>query len=169
MRHAAILAAVRISAAVQHHREVWQRLRRRHVGPPVAGGRFEADEQRRRRPAGSGQPGGDDQGAGSSPSLSVLSVNTSVDDSAWATSFSGSLFGADSSTDTVDMVSGPFWPGSMFAAATPCNDNLAPSACPAPGFPANFLGLENMWTGAITPVTLTGPAFHPHSLIFVRG
>jgi hypothetical protein len=76
---------------------------------------------------------------------------------------------AASSSDTVDMVSGRFWPGSMFVAATPCNDNRAPSSCPAPGFRANFLGLENMWTGAITPVTLAGPAFQPHSLIFMRG
>jgi hypothetical protein len=113
--------------------------------------------------------GGADQGDAPGPSMSVLHLNTSVDDSAWATSFSGSLFGADSSSDTVDMVSGRFWPGSMFVAATPCNDNLAPSSCPAPGFRANFLGLENMWTGAITPVTLPGPAFQPHSLIFVRG
>lgn len=112
---------------------------------------------------------GDEQGNGSGVSLSVLSLATSVDDSAWASSFSGALFGADSHSDTVDMVTGPFWPGSMFVAATPCNDNVAPATCPAPGFPANFLGLENMWTGAITPVTLTGPAFQPHSLIFVRG
>ncbi|HEY2640754.1 MAG TPA: hypothetical protein VGI66_12835 [Streptosporangiaceae bacterium] len=112
---------------------------------------------------------GDDQGAPSSPSLSVLSVTTSVDDSAWATSFSGSLFGTDSHSDTVDMVTGPFRPGTMYVAATPCNDNLAPATCPAPGFPANFLAVENMWTGAITHVTLTGPAFQAKGLIFVRG
>jgi len=112
---------------------------------------------------------GDDQGSASNQSLSVLSLNTSVDDSAWATSFSGALFGADSSSDTVDMVTGPFRPGSMFVAATPCNDNVAPATCPAAGFPANFLGQEDMWTGAISPVALTGATFHPHSLIFVRG
>jgi hypothetical protein len=109
-------------------------------------------------------------GNASSLSLSVLSLTTSVDDSAWATSFSGFLLGSDSGTDTVDMVTGPFWPGRMFAAATPCSDNNAPSTCPAPPqWPANFLGQENMWTGAITPVPLTGPAFAPNSLIFVRG
>jgi hypothetical protein len=115
-----------------------------------------------------GSSGGDDQGGSSGLRLSVLSLGVSVDDSAWATSFSGRLFGADASSDTIDMVAGPFSPGSMFVAATPCNDNLAPGTCPAAGFPANFLGLENMWTGAISPVTLNGPAFQPHSLIFVR-
>jgi hypothetical protein len=137
---------------------------------PRFGGGFMLDSQGDDEQIFLGQSsGGDDQGAASGTSLSVLSVNTSVDDSAWATSWSGRLFGADSHADTVDMVTGPFKPGSMFVAATPCNDNLAPATCPAPGFPANFLGQENMWTGAITPVTLTGPAFQPHSLIFVRG
>jgi hypothetical protein len=108
-------------------------------------------------------------GDASSVSLSVLNLPVSIDDSAWATSGSGRLFGADASSDTVDMVTGPFRPGSMFVAATPCNANAAPATCPAPGFPANYLGLENMWTGAITPVTLAGSGFQPHSLIFVRG
>jgi hypothetical protein len=118
------------------------------------------DEQIFARPAGDDMTG---------LSLSVLHLGTSVDDSAWATSFSGFLLGSDSGTDTVDMVTGPFWPGSMFVAATPCSDNNAPSTCPAPPqWPANFLGQENMWTGAITPVTTTGPTFAPNSLIFVR-
>jgi len=136
---------------------------------PRFGGSFMLDSQGDDQQIFLRQAARDDQGSASSPSLSVLSLNTSVDDSAWATSFSGALFGADSSSDTVDIVTGPFRPGSMFVAATPCNDNLAPATCPAAGFPANFLGLENMWTGAISTVTLTGPTFHPHSLIFVRG
>jgi hypothetical protein len=120
------------------------------------------DEQIFARPT----PGGGTPGL----NLSVLSLNTSVDDSAWVTSFSGFLLGSDSGTDTVDMVSGPLRPGSMFVAATPCSDNLAPGTCPAPPlWPANFLGQENMWTGAISPVTVTGATFNPNSLMFVRG
>ena len=112
-----------------------------------------------------GDAQGDEPGSG----LSVLNLAYSVDDSAWATSSFGALFGADASADTVDMVTGPFRPGTMFAAVTPCNADAAPATCPAPGFPANFLGVENMWTGVITAVTLSGPSFQPHSLIFVGG
>jgi hypothetical protein len=108
-------------------------------------------------------------GDASGVSLSVLNLAVSIDDSAWPTSSFGHLFGADASTDTVDMVTGPFRPGSMFVAVTPCNANAAPATCPAPGFPAPYLGQENMWTGAIAPVTVTGSGFQPHSLIFVRG
>jgi hypothetical protein len=113
--------------------------------------------------------GGNAQGDESGSRLTVLNLAASVDDSAWATSPFGRLFGADASTDTVDMVTGPFRPGTMFAAVTPCNANAAPATCPAPGFPANYLGVEDMWTGGLTGVTLTGPSFQPHSLIFVGG
>ena len=102
-------------------------------------------------------------------SLSVLHLSSSIDDSAWATSSDGFLLGSDGGNDTVDMVTGFFRPGTMFVADTPCNDNLAPATCPAPGFAANSLGQENMWTGAISQVTTTGAAFGPNSLIFVRG
>ena len=127
---------------------------------PRFGGRYMLDSQ------------GDDEQIFARPaagglSLSVLHLNSSVDDSAWATSASGYLLGSDGGNDTVDMVTGPFRPGVMFAADTPCNDNLAPATCPAPGFAANSLGLENMWTGAISPVTVTGAEFQPNSLIFV--
>jgi hypothetical protein len=110
---------------------------------------------------------GDAQGDEPGTRLSVLNLAVSVDDSAWATSPFGALFGADASADTVDMVTGPFRPGTMFAAVTPCNANAAPATCPAPGFSANYLGFENMSTGAITPVPVTGPVFQAHSLIFV--
>jgi hypothetical protein len=118
---------------------------------------------------GGNAQGGNAQGDESGSRLTVLNLAASVDDSAWATSSFGRLFGADASTDTVDMVTGPFRPGTMFAAVTPCNANAAPASCPAPGFPANYLGVENMWTGGLTAVTLTGPSFQPHSLIFVGG
>jgi hypothetical protein len=98
--------------------------------------------------------------------LRVLSLSQSVDDTAWARS-GGSLFGTDSSADTVDMVTGPFRRGTVIVAVTPCNANNAPSTCPGPGFPANYLGWLNPWTGHISPVSLVGPTFQPKGLVFV--
>ena len=58
--------------------------------------------------------------------------------------------------DTVDVVSGMFWPGTVFVTVTPCDASNAPATCPGPGFPANYLGQLNMYTGQITLVKLTG-------------
>ena len=53
-------------------------------------------------------------------------------------------------------------------AVTPCNANSAPATCPAPGFPANYLGQLNMYTGHITPLKLHGAGpYQPQGLIFV--
>jgi hypothetical protein len=57
--------------------------------------------------------------------------------------------------------------GSVFVADTPCDENSASSTCPAPGFPPNFLGELNPWTGAIAPVPLLGPAVQPQGMLFV--
>jgi hypothetical protein len=103
--------------------------------------------------------------------LSVLNLAQSIDDSAW-TMTHGRLYATDSSADAVDVVTGKFPRGAEIAAVTPCNANSAPSTCPAPGFPANYLGWVNQWTGAITPVSLGGPAaatFQPKGLIFAGG
>jgi hypothetical protein len=102
------------------------------------------------------------------PDLAVLSLSESVDDTAWARARSGAIFGPDANADTVDMVTGPFQPGTVFVAVTPCDANDAPSTCPGPGFPPNYLGSLNPWTGNITPVTLTGPNYQPKGLVFVR-
>ena len=99
--------------------------------------------------------------------LTVLALSQSVDDTAWATSWHGTFFGASTSTDTIEAVSGTFWPGTAFVAVTPCDANGAPATCPGPGYPPNYLGQLNMFTGKITPVSLHGPSFEPQGMIFV--
>ena len=102
----------------------------------------------------------------SGQSLNVLKVSNSVDDTAWATSASGSLYATDSGADAVDAITGSFTPGTAYTAVTPCNANSAPSICPAPGFPANSLGMINLKTGAIGKVAVNG-LIAPKGLIFV--
>jgi len=99
--------------------------------------------------------------------LAVLHLSNAVDDTAWARTPFGRIFGTDASADTVDVVTGPFGPGAIFVAVTPCDANDAPATCPGPGFPANYLGQLNPWTGNISQVSLSGPTFEPKGLIFV--
>jgi hypothetical protein len=109
-----------------------------------------------------------------SPGLSVLNLTQagqvqSVDDTAWPTR-QGTLYFSDSANDTIDEVSGGFDPGTAYVAVTPCGLNSAPGTCPAPGYPANFLGTLNLWTGAITPLSLPdlgGVQPQPGGMIFV--
>jgi hypothetical protein len=110
-------------------------------------------------------------GAGTgSQHLYVLKLSQSVDDTAWATSWDGAFFAADHDGDTIDKVTGTFWPeGTAFVAVTPCDAGNAPATCPGPGFPPNYLGLLNMWSGQITPVSLHGPRLEPQGMIFVAG
>jgi len=102
----------------------------------------------------------------SGQSLQVLKIPTPVDDSAWATSASGTLYVTDSAANTVDAVTGSFTPGTLYASVTPCNANSAPTNCPAPGFPANSLGTINLKTGALGKVTVIGP-LTPKGMVFV--
>ena len=99
--------------------------------------------------------------------LSVLSLPTSVDDTAWATRHFGVLYTTDSTADTLDVVYGNLSAGTAYTAVTPCNANSAPATCPAPGFPANYLGTVNLWTGALTKARTCGAAVQPKGLIFV--
>ena len=98
--------------------------------------------------------------------LQVLKLSNPVDDTAWATSATGTLYTTDSSADTVDAITGSFTPGTAYTAVAPCNANNAPSTCPGPGFPANSLGTINLKTGAIGKVALNG-VVTPKGLIFV--
>lgn len=102
-----------------------------------------------------------------SKSLSVLSLSQAVDDTAWAIG-PGVLYGTDSTNDAIDVLGGTFG-SNPIVAVTPCGNNLAPSPCPAPPqFPANYLGSLNPWTGAITPVPVSGANFVPQGgLVFV--
>jgi hypothetical protein len=99
--------------------------------------------------------------------LWVLNLSQSVDDTAWSTSWNGAFYTTDNGADTVDMISGIFWPGTAFVAVTPCDASNAPATCPAPGFPNNYLGHLDMFTGHISPVSLRGVTVHPQGMIFV--
>ena len=65
------------------------------------------------------------------------------------------------------MVTGPFSAGLVFVAVTPCDADNAPATCPAPGFPPNYLGALNPWTGHISRVPVTGPSLEPQGMIFI--
>jgi hypothetical protein len=98
--------------------------------------------------------------------LWVLALSQSVDDTAWATTFSGKLFATDHDADTVNVILGLFIPGTAFVAVTPCDANNAPATCPAPGFPANYLGTLNMFTGHVTRVPVRGASLEPQGMIY---
>jgi hypothetical protein len=102
-----------------------------------------------------------------SQSLSVLGLSGSVDDTAWASDRSGAIYTTDNSDDTIYKVTGPFQRGEVFVAATPCDANNAPATCPAPGFPANYLGQLNPGTGSITRAPLAGQAVAAQGMIFI--
>jgi len=102
----------------------------------------------------------------SGQNLQVLKISDSVDDIAWATSASGSLYTTDSGADTVDAITGTFTPGTAYTAVTPCNANSAPTTCPGPGYPANSLGTINLKTGTVGKVALNG-VVTPKGLIFI--
>jgi hypothetical protein len=102
----------------------------------------------------------------SGQNLQVLKLSNSIDDSAWATSASGTLYTTDPTSNTVDTIKGSFTPGTVYTAVTPCNANSAPSTCPGPGYLPNSLGTINLKTGALGTVTLNGMV-NPQGLIFV--
>jgi len=104
---------------------------------------------------------------GPDPHLWVLKLSQSVDDTAWSTSWKGWFYTTDNGADTVNAIEGSFWPGTVFVAVTPCDADNAPATCPAPGFPPNYLGHLNMYTGQITRVSLRGATVHPQGMIFV--
>jgi hypothetical protein len=99
--------------------------------------------------------------------LQVVNITNPVDDTAWATSASGTMYTTDSSADTVDAITGPFKPGTAYTAVTPCNANSAPAVCPAPpAYGPNYLGAIDLKTGAVSKVTIVG-AVTPKGLVFV--
>ena len=65
------------------------------------------------------------------------------------------------------MVTGRFWPASVLVAVTPCDADNAPATCPGPGFPPNYLGQLNPWTGHISRVPLAGAVLQPQGMVFV--
>ncbi|HEY0717271.1 MAG TPA: hypothetical protein VGD68_06610 [Streptosporangiaceae bacterium] len=106
--------------------------------------------------------------AGRHPGLSVLNLSRPVDDTAWPASRPGAIFATSTATGTVVMVTGPFRPGTEFAAVTPCDASSAPATCPAPpAYPVNYLGTVNPWSGHVSAVTVTGAALQPQGMLFV--
>jgi hypothetical protein len=99
--------------------------------------------------------------------LAVLKLSQSVDDTAWARSPHGKLYLTNTGGGTVDVITGHFRPGTVLVAVTPCDADNAPATCPAPGFPPNYLGQLNPWTGHITKVTVSGPSFGPQGMVFI--
>ena len=99
--------------------------------------------------------------------LSVLKLSQAgLDDSAWASGPSGTLYVTDKSADLVYKVTGPFRAGSELIAASPCDANTAPMSCLA----KKYLGEVNMTTGAITKLSVSGPQLQPiqpKGLLFV--
>jgi TusA-related sulfurtransferase len=107
-------------------------------------------------------------GAGTAhQSLSVLKLTASVDDTAWPTGPTGSLYTTDNSNNTIERITGPFARGSEVVATTPCDENSAPSTCPGPGFPPNYLGRVNPDTGLISRVVVTGAPLAPQGMLFL--
>jgi hypothetical protein len=100
--------------------------------------------------------------------LSELKLSQSIDDSAWPTSASGTLYVTDGSDDLIWKVTGPFQPGTEIASVTPCNANAAPTTCPAPPkWVPNYLGQVDMSTGAIAKIPVRGVTMQPKGLFFV--
>lgn len=85
----------------------------------------------------------------SATQLSVLKLTQSVDDSTWP-SPGGTLYITDGTNDLIFKITGPFSKGTELTSVTPCDGAKAPTACPAPGFPQNYLGIVNMSTGSVT-------------------
>jgi len=109
------------------------------------------------------------QGAGTPlQHLWVLHISNSVDDTAWASAPYGAFYAASHDLDAIDRISAAVWSvGTVLVAVTPCDANNAPATCPAPGFPPNYLGSENMFTGQLTPLPVTGAKAEPQGMIFV--
>ena len=99
------------------------------------------------------------------PALTLLRLSQSVDDTAWA-SGPGRIYTTDNAAGTVNVVTGPFRPGMVLVAVTPCDADNAPATCPAPGFPANYLGALNPWTGHISKLPVRGEALQPQGMLF---
>jgi hypothetical protein len=99
------------------------------------------------------------------PKLTLLRLSQSVDDTAWA-SGPGRIYTTDNAAGTVNVVTGPFRPGMVLVAVTPCDADNAPATCPAPGFPANYLGALNPWTGHISRLPVRGEALQPQGMLF---
>ena len=122
-------------------------------------GDFELDSQGDQELIFSSDPGS------ASPSLWVLSLTQSIDDTGWATDRDATLYVTDSANNTIDTVRGPFTTGQPLVAVTPCDADSAPPSCTTP----NWLGFLDLSTGNITPVPLSTGTLQPHGMTFGPG
>lgn len=126
------------------------------------------------RCGGVGRRGGDRQQiyvqniGGPNQQLSVLDLSRSINDTAWVTAATGTLYATDNTSGTVDAVQGGFAPGLVRAAVTPCDANGAPATCPGSGYAPNYLGALDLYTGAVQAIPVEG-RFAPEGLLFVPG
>lgn len=90
-----------------------------------------------------------------SQTVTVLTVGTQINDTAFATSSKGTLYITDNANNSVDAITGTFKPGTAFVAA------------PGDSGVAGFVGTLSLTTGIITPVftNLASPA----GLLFIPG
>lgn len=87
-------------------------------------------------------------------SVSKLPLGTQVDDVAWATSSTGTLYVSDSSANKVYVISVHTKPGTAFV------------SCASDSGVGNFIGEFDLSTGNITPVVM---GLNSHGMIFVPG
>jgi hypothetical protein len=114
---------------------------------PLYAGDFMLDSQGDAQLIFVGNPGTPSQ------TLTQLPIGDQIDDSAWATSTTGTLYLSDNKKNQVDEIRGTFTPGTMFV-SVPNDSNVG-----------DFVGELNMSTGQITPV-LVGFG-NPHGMVFV--
>lgn len=94
------------------------------------------------------------------PQLSVLDLSQSINDSAYITGRSGTLYVTDPSTDQVLMLRGPLRPGEVIVAATPGSANNAVKA-------PNYLATLDLFDGTVTAIPgLAG--IQPQGLAYVN-
>lgn len=98
--------------------------------------------------------------------LSVLKSSQSLDDIAWASGPSGTLYVTEGGGDLIFKITGSFKAGSELAGVTPCDAGNAPASCPAPGFSNPYLGEVNQSTGAVTRFA-GGGSIQPSGLLFL--
>jgi hypothetical protein len=91
------------------------------------------------------------------PQSSVLSLSQAVDDTAWATDATGTLYATDGVDNEVFALTGDFTPGSAFTSVTPGDANT-------PVYTPGYVGILDLHSGAITPVVTT---IQPKGLLFV--
>lgn len=115
------------------------------VVPPAAnrfGGDFMLDSQ------GDQQQIYVDRADTARPQLSVLNLSQSVDDTAFPTDTSGTLYVTDGADNEVFAVQGGFTPGTALVAVTPGDANNPVNA-------PNYLGRLDLSTGTVTPYITT--------------